>query len=106
LPEAAATAIADCRARGGRIVAVGTTAVRTLETTRGQPFRGETSLYIRPPYDFTTVDALITNFHLPRTSLLLLAGAFAGESLFRRAYETAIAERYRFYSYGDPMLIL
>jgi S-adenosylmethionine:tRNA ribosyltransferase-isomerase len=85
---------------------VGTTAVRTLETARGQPFRGETNLFIRPPYNFTVIDALVTNFHLPRTSLLLLVGAFAGEELLRRAYETAIVERYRFYSYGDAMLIL
>jgi S-adenosylmethionine:tRNA ribosyltransferase-isomerase len=106
LPQSAVGAIARCQDGGGRVIAVGTTAVRTLETARGRPFRGETSLFIRPPYNFTAVDALITNFHLPRTSLLLLAGAFAGDDLLRRAYETAIAERYRFYSYGDAMLIL
>jgi S-adenosylmethionine:tRNA ribosyltransferase-isomerase len=106
LPEPTASALAACRSSGGRIVAVGTTAVRTLESARGAPFVGETSLYIRPPYEFQFVDALVTNFHLPRTSLLLLASAFAGEELLRRAYETAIAEKYRFYSYGDAMLIL
>jgi S-adenosylmethionine:tRNA ribosyltransferase-isomerase len=106
LPQATATKLAECRSRGGRIVAVGTTAVRTLESARGLPLRGETNLFIRPPYQFHFVDAMITNFHLPRTSLLWLVGAFAGEELLRRAYETAIAERYRFYSYGDAMLIL
>jgi S-adenosylmethionine:tRNA ribosyltransferase-isomerase len=106
VPESTATSVATCRARGGRIIAVGTTAVRTLESAQGRPFHGETNLYIHPPYQFRHVDALVTNFHLPRTSLLLLAGAFAGEELLRRAYESAIAERYRFYSYGDAMLIL
>ena len=106
LSSDATAAIAECKQRGGRVVAVGTTAVRTLESAQGRPFRGETNLYIRPPYNFSVVDALVTNFHLPRTSLLLLVGAFAGEELLRRAYETAIAEGYRFYSYGDAMLIL
>jgi S-adenosylmethionine:tRNA ribosyltransferase-isomerase len=106
LSSETAAAIAECKARRGRVVAVGTTAVRTLETARGQPFRGETNLFIRPPYNFTVVDALVTNFHLPKTSLLLLVGAFAGEELLRRAYESAIVEGYRFYSYGDAMLIL
>ena len=106
LPVATADAMTACRMAGGRIVAVGTTAARTLETAHGQPFRGDTKLFVRPPYSFTAVDALITNFHLPRTTLLLLVGAFAGEDLLRRAYDTAVAERYRFYSYGDAMLIL
>jgi S-adenosylmethionine:tRNA ribosyltransferase-isomerase len=112
LPAAAAQAVNDCRARGGRVVAVGTTAVRTLETAAARspgplaPWRGETDLFIYPPYRFKMVDALVTNFHLPRTSLLLLVEAFAGDELVRRAYDTAIAERYRFYSYGDAMLIL
>jgi S-adenosylmethionine:tRNA ribosyltransferase-isomerase len=106
LTATAARAIANCRSRGGRIVAVGTTAVRTLESAKGSPFRGQTNLFVRPPYQFQCVDALVTNFHLPRTSLLLLVDAFAGDELLRRAYETAIAERYRFYSYGDAMLIL
>ncbi|MFO0809230.1 MAG: tRNA preQ1(34) S-adenosylmethionine ribosyltransferase-isomerase QueA [Gemmataceae bacterium] len=106
LSQPTADAIAACRARGGRVVAVGTTAVRTLETARGLPFRGPTSLYIHEPYTFTIVDAMVTNFHLPRTSLLLLVGAFAGDELLRRTYEVAVADRYRFYSYGDAMLIL
>jgi S-adenosylmethionine:tRNA ribosyltransferase-isomerase len=109
LSETAAAAIQDCRARGGRVVAVGTTSVRVLETVAGTgPIRswsGETELYIYPPYRFQAVDALITNFHLPKTSLLLLVGAFAGIDLIREAYKTAIEEQYRFYSYGDAMLI-
>ena len=98
LPAAAADAVNACRARGGRVVAVGTTAVRTLESAAGRtsggplaPWSGETDLFIYPPYNFRVVDALVTNFHLPRTSLLLLVGAFAGEDLLRRAYEDAIA---------------
>jgi S-adenosylmethionine:tRNA ribosyltransferase-isomerase len=92
------------------VVAVGTTAARTLETAaRGgavEPFRGETDLYIHPPYSFRAVDALVTNFHLPRTTLLLLVGAFAGGDLLRRAYTEAVAREYRFFSYGDAMLVL
>jgi S-adenosylmethionine:tRNA ribosyltransferase-isomerase len=113
LPAAAVDSIGDCRERGGRVIAVGTTAVRTLESAaarsspeRLQPWSDETGLFIYPPYNFQVVDGLVTNFHLPRTSLLLLVGAFAGDELLRRAYETAIAEGYRFYSYGDAMLIL
>jgi S-adenosylmethionine:tRNA ribosyltransferase-isomerase len=101
--EAACDAIRNC---AGRVIAVGTTAARTLETCGGQPFRGETNLYNRPPYEFKVVRGLITNFHLPRTTLLLLVGAFAGSELLRRAYEDAIRLKYRFYSYGDAMLIL
>jgi S-adenosylmethionine:tRNA ribosyltransferase-isomerase len=110
LPAATADAITSCKARGGRVVAVGTTSVRVLETvaTSGpiRPWSGETALYIYPPYEFRAVDALITNFHLPRTSLLLLVSAFAGIELIRRAYMTAMEQAYRFYSYGDAMLIL
>jgi S-adenosylmethionine:tRNA ribosyltransferase-isomerase len=111
LPEEAAAAIRGCKARGGRIVAVGTTTVRVLETAArdSQPVKswsGETDLYIYPPYTFRLVDALVTNFHLPRTSLLLLVAAFAGVELIREAYDTAVARAYRFYSYGDAMLIL
>jgi S-adenosylmethionine:tRNA ribosyltransferase-isomerase len=110
LPPATAEKIIACRARGGRVVAVGTTSVRVLESvaTTGpiRPWNGDTELYIYPPYPFLAVDALVTNFHLPRTSLLCLVAAFAGEDLIRRAYQTAIAEGYRFYSYGDAMLIL
>jgi S-adenosylmethionine:tRNA ribosyltransferase-isomerase len=109
LPEDAAAAINACRAAGGRVVAVGTTSVRVLETVAAsgpiRPWSGSTKLFIYPPYAFPVVDVLLTNFHLPRSTLLLLVGAFAGEELLRRAYQTAIEERYRFYSYGDAMLI-
>jgi S-adenosylmethionine:tRNA ribosyltransferase-isomerase len=147
-------AILACKARSGRVVAIGTTSTRTLESaarqfspsplagegsreatgegtafvfpspgslreppspTRGEglkarpvlrPFAGETGLYVRPPFEFRVIDGLVTNFHLPRTTLLLLVGAFAGSELLRKAYEEAIREKYRFYSYGDAMLIL
>jgi S-adenosylmethionine:tRNA ribosyltransferase-isomerase len=110
LSEPAVTAVKACRARGGRVVAVGTTAVRVLETVAAsgpiRPWSGETDLYIYQPYQFRAVDALITNFHLPRTSLLLLVSAFAGIELTRQAYAAAIEAQYRFYSYGDAMLIV
>ena len=102
--------IAECRRRGGRLVAVGTTSVRLLETAAAggelMPFSGQTDLFIRPPYKFRTVDALLTNFHLPRTTLLVLVRTFGGDELIRRAYEEAVREQYRFFSYGDAMLIL
>jgi S-adenosylmethionine:tRNA ribosyltransferase-isomerase len=98
------------RAAGGRIIAVGTTAVRTLETAAAGgelvPFRGATELFIRPPYTFRSVDALLTNFHLPKSTLLILVRTFGGDDLIRRAYDEAIRERYRFFSYGDAMLIV
>ena len=99
------------RRRGGRLVAVGTTVVRTLETVVGKdgairPGRGWSGKFIFPPYEFKAIDALLTNFHLPRSSLLLLVAAFAGRKLVIEAYRAAVAERYRFYSYGDAMLIL
>jgi S-adenosylmethionine:tRNA ribosyltransferase-isomerase len=110
LSEAAAAAVQACQVRGGRVVAVGTTSVRVLETVAAagpiRPWSGETDLFIYPPYPFRAVDALITNFHLPRSSLLLLVSAFAGIELMQRAYKTAIEEQYRFYSYGDAMLIV
>jgi S-adenosylmethionine:tRNA ribosyltransferase-isomerase len=110
LPDEAAETIAACRARGGRIVAVGTTTVRVLETAAAaggvKPWSGETELFIYPPHRFRLVDALVTNFHLPRSTLLLLVAAFAGVDLIREAYRTAVGERYRFYSYGDAMLIV
>ncbi|HYT95226.1 MAG TPA: tRNA preQ1(34) S-adenosylmethionine ribosyltransferase-isomerase QueA, partial [Gemmataceae bacterium] len=110
LPEATAAAVTACRERGGRVVAVGTTAVRVLETAAAsgevRPWSGETGLFIHPPYEFRAVDALVTNFHLPRSSLLVLVSAFAGVDLLRRAYKTAIEQGYRFYSYGDAMLLL
>jgi S-adenosylmethionine:tRNA ribosyltransferase-isomerase len=98
------------RAGGGRIVAVGTTTVRTLESAaRGgalAPFEGPTDLFIRPPYEFRAVDALLTNFHLPRSTLLVLVRTFGGEELIRKAYGEAIKDEYRFFSYGDAMLIV
>lgn len=110
LPEATVAALQHCRERRGRVLAVGTTTVRVLETVAHagpvRPWSGETSIFIHSPWEFRLVDALLTNFHLPRTTLLLLVGAFAGEALLERAYQVAIAERYRFYSYGDAMLIL
>jgi S-adenosylmethionine:tRNA ribosyltransferase-isomerase len=109
--EETAKDIQACQAAGHRVVAVGTTTVRLLESAASaegtvQPYRGMTQLYIHPPYDFRAADALITNFHLPRSSLLVLVSAFTGVDLIRRAYMTAIDEQYRFYSYGDAMLIL
>ena len=102
--------LAAAKARGGRVIAVGTTAVRVLETAaRGgqlEPFTGRTDLFIRPPYQFRAVDALLTNFHLPRTTLLVLVRTFGGDELIQSAYAEAIREEYRFYSYGDAMLIL
>jgi S-adenosylmethionine:tRNA ribosyltransferase-isomerase len=98
------------RQAGGRIVAVGTTVVRTLESAsrcgRLEPFTGTTDLFIRPPYEFRSVDALVTNFHLPKSTLLILVRTFGGDALIRRAYDEAIREQYRFFSYGDAMLIL
>ena len=107
--SAACERIQQTRQQGGRIVAVGTTAVRALESAAqgGEPlpFEGETSLFIRPGYRFRVVDALITNFHLPESSLLMLVCAFAGRDRMLAAYRHAVAQRYRFFSYGDAMLI-
>ncbi len=107
----AADAVDAARGAGGRVWAVGTTAVRTLESAARPdgtlpPGQGETRIFIRPPYAFRAVDRLITNFHLPRSTLIMLVAAFAGYDLTMRAYREAIAERYRFYSYGDAMAIL
>jgi S-adenosylmethionine:tRNA ribosyltransferase-isomerase len=101
-----AARIADTKRRGGRVVAVGTTTTRTLETAGRKPFRGESRLFIHPPFEFRVIDGLLTNFHLPRTTLLILVQAFAGSEVLKRAYDEAIRRRYRFYSYGDTMLIL
>jgi S-adenosylmethionine:tRNA ribosyltransferase-isomerase len=103
VPEATARAIGRTRAAGGRVIAVGTTVVRALETTGGAAGLGETSLFITPGYRFRVVDSLITNFHLPRSSLLALVMAFAGVERVRRAYRHAIEARFRFYSFGDAM---
>jgi S-adenosylmethionine:tRNA ribosyltransferase-isomerase len=108
----AAERLHAARAAGGRIVAVGTTAVRALESACDAnggvlaAARGWTRKYILPPYEFRAVDALLTNFHLPRTTLLLLVAAFAGAEPLRRAYAHAVEQRYRFYSYGDAMLVV
>ncbi len=117
LTPSAAETLRETRARGGRLVAVGTTATRVLESLAGtvpdgppeaslRAAQGWTRLFIYPPYRFRQVDALITNFHLPGSTLLALVMAFASPDLIRRAYAAAVAERYRFYSYGDAMLIL
>lgn len=110
IPPAAAEAIAATRARGGRVVAVGTTVVRTLEAAARDdgtvnPGAGETALVIRPGFAFRVIDGLITNFHLPRSSLLLLVAAFAGREQVLSAYAEAVRRGYRFYSYGDAMLV-
>ena len=112
------------RQQGGRVIAIGTTSVRVLESAASplanaagseqagseqgqlQPFSGETNLFIKPGYTFRTVDAMMTNFHLPLSTLLILVRTFGGDELIRRAYDEAIAEEYRFFSYGDAMLIL
>jgi S-adenosylmethionine:tRNA ribosyltransferase-isomerase len=110
LPPETAAEINAARGGGGRVVAVGTTSVRTLETCAAEdgtvtPSTGVTRKFIFPGYRFRTVDALVTNFHLPRSSLLALVMAFAGVDEVRAAYREAIAREYRFYSYGDAMFI-
>jgi S-adenosylmethionine:tRNA ribosyltransferase-isomerase len=110
----AAETVNRCRAQGGRVIAVGTTSVRTLETAailEGEGWRlgtgsGWTRLFIYPPYDFKLVDAMVTNFHLPESTLLMLISSLAGRDFVMRAYEEAVQARYRFYSYGDAMMIL
>ncbi|WP_337843798.1 tRNA preQ1(34) S-adenosylmethionine ribosyltransferase-isomerase QueA [Thermus sp.] len=111
IPEATAEAVNRARREGRRVVAVGTTVVRALESAwrEGEgvvPGMGETRLFIRPPYAFKAIDALFTNFHLPRSTLLMLVAAFLGHEKTMAAYRLAVAERYRFYSLGDAMLIL
>ncbi len=106
-------ALCECvratQARGGRIVAVGTTVVRSLESAASsgqlQPFTGDTDLFITPGFDFKVVDLMVTNFHLPKSSLLMLVSAFAGYERIKAAYAHAVAQRYRFFSYGDAMLL-
>jgi len=110
--EQVAAAVAECHARGGRVVAVGTTSVRALESavdpSSGQvePHEGNTSLFILPGYEFRAVDAMITNFHVPRSTLLMMISAFAGRDEVMRAYRTALDDGYRFLSFGDAMLII
>lgn len=108
----AVRAIRQVQATGGRIVAVGTTVVRAIETAARaaagevRPYRGKTDMFMTPGFSFKVVDALLTNFHLPRTTLLMLVSAFAGTEFLRQAYAEAVRQRYRFYSYGDAMLVL
>lgn len=109
VPEATVRAIEKTRQNGGRVVAVGTTALRTLESAAKDGFLqsgwNETNIFIYPGFKFKVVDRLITNFHLPKSTLLMLVSAFAGIHPIRRAYQHAIAEQYRFFSYGDAMLL-
>jgi S-adenosylmethionine:tRNA ribosyltransferase-isomerase len=102
-------AVTACKAAGGRVVAVGTTSVRSLETAAAsgelRPFQGETDLFILPGFRFNCVDAMLTNFHLPQSSLLMLVAAFAGTARVQQAYRHAVQQRYRFFSYGDVMLL-
>lgn len=111
VPEQTVEAVLETKNRGGRVVAVGTTVVRALESAVNgagalTPASGSTNLFIMPGHQFRAVDALLTNFHLPRTTLLMLVAAFCGLDDLRCAYRVAVKERYRFYSYGDAMLIL
>jgi S-adenosylmethionine:tRNA ribosyltransferase-isomerase len=113
IPASTLDAIRACRARGGRIVAVGTTTLRTLEswargadeTLRNGPTEGDTDIFITPGFEFRVVDRLITNFHLPRSTLMMLVSAFAGHAHIMGLYAHAITQRYRFFSYGDSMLL-
>jgi S-adenosylmethionine:tRNA ribosyltransferase-isomerase len=110
VPAATAAAIDAARARGARVVAVGTTSLRALESAAaatGEVRAGdaETTLFVTPGYRIRVVDRLLTNFHLPKSTLLMLAAAFAGHENIRAAYAHAIAKRYRFFSYGDAMLL-
>ena len=105
-----AEALNAVRAKGGKVVAVGSTALRTIESAADdsgtiRPFAGDTSIFITPGYRFKAVDAMMTNFHLPRSTLFMLVSAFCGLDVMKRAYAHAIAEGYRFYSYGDASLL-
>ncbi len=112
LSESSAEKLRRCRENGGRVLAVGTTSTRVVEAAAqrsGRAFAawsGETDIFIRPPYQFLAIDGLMTNFHLPKSTLLALVSAFAGRELIMQAYQEAIEQRYRFYSYGDCMLIV
>lgn len=107
--EATCKAVADCKARGGRVIAVGTTSVRSLESAAQsgvlKPFQDETRLFITPGYQFNVVDAMVTNFHLPESTLLMLVSAFSGHETIRTGYHHAINNAYRFFSYGDAMFL-
>jgi len=107
--ESVCQAVAECRARGGRVVAVGTTTVRSLESAARsgelKPFQGDTDIFITPGYIFQAVDCLITNFHLPKSTLLMLVSAFSGYETMKQAYQHAVKQQYRFFSYGDAMFL-
>ncbi|WP_127804853.1 tRNA preQ1(34) S-adenosylmethionine ribosyltransferase-isomerase QueA [Hydrogenophaga sp. NH-16] len=106
IPPATVQAIEDCRARGGRVVAVGTTTVRTLESwAKTGELQGDTNIFITPGFDFRVVDVLVTNFHLPKSTLMMLVSAFAGYEHVMALYRHAVAQGYRFFSYGDAMLL-
>jgi S-adenosylmethionine:tRNA ribosyltransferase-isomerase len=111
ISEAAAKTINEARTLGGRVIAVGTTTTRALETAAGadgiiEPQNGTTELTIKPGYKFRAVNAMLTNFHLPRSSLLILVSAFAGRELVLNTYREAVKSRFRFYSYGDCMFVI
>jgi S-adenosylmethionine:tRNA ribosyltransferase-isomerase len=112
VPEATCDAINEARAVGGRVIAVGTTVVRSLETAAGAvgsgiaPYQGATRIFIKPGHRFRAVDAMITNFHLPQSTLLMLCAAFVGRETLLAAYAHAVRERYRFFSYGDAMFLM
>jgi S-adenosylmethionine:tRNA ribosyltransferase-isomerase len=106
IPPATLQALADCKARGDKVVAVGTTSVRTLETwARTGQASGDTNIFITPGFQFKVVDTLVTNFHLPKSTLMMLVSAFAGYEHIKALYQHAIAQKYRFFSYGDSMLL-
>ncbi len=106
VPEATAARIEAAKAAGRPVIAVGTTVVRTLESTGGAAGEGRTELFITPGHSWRVVDGMMTNFHLPRSTLLMLVSALAGRERVLAAYQEAVAKRYRFYSYGDAMLIV
>jgi S-adenosylmethionine:tRNA ribosyltransferase-isomerase len=109
VPDSVVDLVEKTRARGGRVVAVGTTSVRSLETAslsgKLQAMTGETDIFIYPGFKFNTVDALVTNFHLPESTLILLVSAFSGKEPILRAYRHAVDHKYRFFSYGDAMFL-
>ena len=109
VPQSVCDAVIETKKAGKRVVAVGTTVVRSLETAASSgkllPLKGESRLFIKPGFKFQVVDAMITNFHLPKSTLLMLVSAFAGSDIIRQAYVHAITQQYRFFSYGDAMFI-
>ena len=108
--EPVCEAVDRAKKKGGRVIAVGTTAVRSLETAAAdgklRPFSGDSRIFIHPPYEFKLIDGLLTNFHLPESTLLMLVSALAGLEQTRAAYRHAVQQQYRFFSYGDAMLVL